>query len=68
MKEVFPETSPSCEVVVRKDQKLEILTKFSSSNIEEHEKVLAQLERKISELLKQKLGYEKEFFLTVTME
>lgn len=68
IQEVFPERPSYCEVVVRKDQTLEILTKLASCSIEEHEKALSLLEKKIGDLLKQKVGYEKEFFLTVSVE
>jgi hypothetical protein len=68
MQEVFLKSPSYCEVVVRKDQTLEILTKLSSSSMEEHEKALALLEKKIGDLLKEKIGYQKEFFLTVSVE
>lgn len=68
IKEVFPQSPTYCEVVVRKDQTLEILTKLSSMSVEEHEKALSLLEKKIGDLLQKKVGYQKEFYLTVSVE
>ena len=67
-KEILPGPVPYCEVLIRKDQKIEILTKLSLTTMEEHEKVLSQMEKKLCELLKQKLGYKDEFFLTASVE
>jgi len=67
-REVFEGPSPYCEVLIRKDQKMEILTKLSLVNVEEHEKVLSQIEKKLGIILKEKLGYKDEFFLTVSVE
>ncbi|MEI8329857.1 MAG: hypothetical protein WCG14_07670 [Chlamydiia bacterium] len=59
---------PFCEVVVHKDQKLEILTKLPISSIEEQEKRLGDLEEKISHVLRENLGYKQEFLLTVSVQ
>ena len=68
MKEILPGISPHCEVIIGKNQKIEIFTRLGLKSIEEHEKTLAQLEKRISDLLKKKMGYRDEFLLTVTVE
>ena len=68
MKEILPGIIPNCEVIIGKNQKIEIFTRLGLKSVEEHENALAQLEKRISDLLKEKMGYKDEFFLTVTVE
>ncbi len=68
MKEILPGIAPNCEVIIGRNQKIEIFTKLGLKSVEEHETALAQLEKRISNLLKEKMGYRDEFLLTVTVE
>jgi len=66
--EVLPNISMQCEVVVRKDQAIEIITKLPATNIRDHKDILSVLEMKLGSLFKEKLGYTKEFFFTVSID
>jgi hypothetical protein len=68
IKEILPGIAPNCEVIIGRNQKIEIFTKLGLKSVEEHETALAQLEKRISNLLKEKMGYRDEFLLTVTVE
>ncbi|MCX6987120.1 MAG: hypothetical protein NT065_03035 [Chlamydiae bacterium] len=57
-----------CEVIVHKDQTLEIVTKWPLMAIEEHERKLLQTQQKIASFLQEKMGYKREFLFTVALE
>ncbi|NDE82983.1 MAG: hypothetical protein EB051_05165 [Chlamydiia bacterium] len=57
-----------CDVIVHKDQTLEIVTKWPLMPIEEHERKLVDAEKKIASFLQEKMGYKREFLFTVAVE
>jgi hypothetical protein len=57
-----------CEVIVHKDQTLEIVTKWPLMPIEEHERKLVDADKKIASFLQEKMGYKREFLFTVALE
>jgi hypothetical protein len=68
LKQIVPDTSIRCEVIITKDQLIEIMTKLPSLSLQEHEKILNTAKVKIAALFKEKLGYNKEFFFTVSID
>lgn len=64
-KETFPHQEISSEVVMHLPQKLEIIVDLPQMKEEEKEHLLSRMENELGVLLARKLGYEKEFFLTI---
>ena len=64
-KEVFPHQEIRSEVVLHLPQKLEIIVELPAMQEEDKEPLLSRMENELSVLLARKLGYEKEFFLTI---
>lgn len=66
-KEVFPHHDIYSEVVLHFPQKLEIIAQLPSMREEDKEHLLLRIQNELSVLLARKLGYEKEFFLTINV-
>lgn len=66
-REVFPHHDIYSEVVFHFPQKLEIVAQLPKMNEEEKTHLLLRMQNELSVLLARKLGYEKEFFLTINV-
>lgn len=66
-KEVFPYHEIFSEVVLHFPQKIEIIAQLPAMSGEEREHLLLRMQNELSVLLARKLGYEKEFFLTINV-
>lgn len=67
-KEVFPHQDIYSEVVFHFPQKLEIIAQLPKMEEQEKGQLLSRVQNELSVLLARKLGYEKEFFLTLTSD
>lgn len=65
-KNIFPGAVDDLEVVVSRDQKIEIITRCPSKR-EEGKELFERIENELGVLLARKLGYDKEFTLTITL-
>ncbi len=66
-KETFPHYEIHSEVVFHYPQKLEIIAQLPKMEEEEKQHLLLRMQNELSVLLARKLGYEKEFFLTINV-
>lgn len=64
-KEVFPFHLVEFDLAFHFPQKLEIIAKLPEMPEEEKEKLFSRIQNELGVLLARKLGYEKEFFLTI---
>lgn len=64
-KEVFPNYRGHIEVVIHPKQKLELITEMPA-RAGDDETLLARIQNELGVLLARKLGYEKEFILTIS--
>lgn len=62
-RQIFPNEPSNLEVIIHPKQTIEIVTKFP--NIVS-EVILNKIQNELGVLLARKLGYEKEFVLTIT--
>lgn len=62
-KEIFHIERPDLKVIIHPTQRLEIVTKLPKAG--DPEEVLKRIENELGVLLARKLGYEKEFTLTI---
>lgn len=62
---LFPKKNYELEVVLGQSQKLEIVTKLPES-LDDSSQLLERIKSELGVLLARKLGYEKEFVLTIT--
>lgn len=65
-KESFPVLNPHLDIVIHKGQKIELITSSFPPTLEENEEsLLRRIQEELSVLLARRLGYEKEFLLTI---
>jgi hypothetical protein len=67
MKEVIP-LSSSFEVMILKDQSIQIAARLPSSHIDHHEVWLEEIEKRLSATFFHQLGYKKELIFTVVLD
>lgn len=65
-KEVFPKQEVQSDVVLHFPGKLEIIAQLPKMKEKEKETLLTRVQNELGVLLARKLGYEKEFFLTIS--
>lgn len=65
-KRVFPEHQLEVQVSLNKDQKIEMFVELPP--IAEEKQVLENAERELARVLRQKLGYRKDFLLSVLIK
>ncbi len=64
-KSIFPDLAYELEVTLGQSQKIEIVTKFPSGRKDDQE-LFDRIKNELGVLLARRLGYEKEFILTIT--
>jgi hypothetical protein len=67
-KGVFPNQRLDVEIVVSKEQKFEMFVEFPASSFETQEIVLEKAEGDLAQILKKKIGYQKEFSVCVLVK
>ncbi|NGX61569.1 MAG: hypothetical protein K940chlam9_01056 [Chlamydiae bacterium] len=65
--EIFPNRKGRCEVVVRRDQTVEILAKLPYLSEEGMEKSLEEVEKKLTTALQKNCGYTRPFIFNVQL-
>lgn len=66
-KEMFPSIEPAFDIVIHPHQKLELITQnFPSLEEEQKESLFERVQSELGVLLARHLGYEKDFFLTIS--
>ncbi|MCH9630947.1 MAG: hypothetical protein S4CHLAM37_09580 [Chlamydiia bacterium] len=63
--EVFPGQEVQSDIILHFPQKLEIIAQLPKIKEEEKDTLLARVQNELGVILARKLGYEKEFFLTI---
>ncbi len=66
-KKIFPDENLAADLIVGKDQKLELVMEVPSLLADEHEKLLEKVEKEVGSLLASQLGYKAEFLITIVM-
>lgn len=66
--EELPTRTISCDVVIHRDQKIEIIAEMPAMSTEQHIELSEKVEQKLAKLLKRKLGYKRDFLFTVLMK
>ncbi len=64
-KEIFPKQDVVSEIVIKGPKSLEVVACFPEMQEKEKENLLQRVQNELGVLLARKLGYEKEFFLTL---
>jgi len=64
--EVFPKKQIATEVVFHPSGKLEVIADLPLEKLEKPEILLHRIQNELGVLLSRRLGYEKEFLLTVS--
>ncbi len=67
-KGVFPEEALQTDVIIHRDNKLELVAEIPLLGEEGQKKVLEKMEKEIGLLLERQLGYRREFLLTVIVK
>lgn len=67
-KELFPNQEVYFEIAMHRSKTIEILAKLPLVNEEDKESFLKRIQNELGVLLARKLGYEKEFFLTISSD
>jgi hypothetical protein len=67
-KDILPEQEAYLDVILHRDQKLEIIARMSNYSFEQHKMLLEKIERDLGTLLSKNLGYNKEFLFTVVVK
>jgi hypothetical protein len=67
-KKRFPEENLSVEVLVSRDQKLELFVELPLIPLETHQAILEKAEADLGSLLQKKIGYRKTFDLSVLIK
>lgn len=67
-KRLFPEEELMTDVLIHRDQKIELIAEIPKLEEETQKVLLEKVEKEIGALLARQLGYEREFFLTVVIK
>lgn len=67
-KGLFPEEELMTNVLIHRDQKIELIAEIPKLEEEAQKVLLEKVEKEVGVLLARQLGYEREFFLTVVMK
>lgn len=63
--ELFPLQEVLSEIIIKGPQNLEVVAHFPDMTEKEKEDLLQRIQNELGVLLARKLGYEKDFFLTL---
>ena len=64
----FPEQDLSVQVGLSRHQKIEMLVELPSMPLENHTAILERTEQDLGQILKKRLGYQKEFAVSVLIK
>lgn len=66
LEQLYPGKRLHCEVILRKKDKVEILTDLPAIEVEDLEERLNQIEKKLTSMLSTTCGYQREFIFNVS--
>lgn len=67
-KRLFPEEALEVDVVIHKDDQIELVAEIPSLDEESQQKTFVRVEKEMGLLLEKQLGYRKEFLLTLVLK